>query len=233
MKHTKTLLCLLLALAMLLCAGCKNTDGVQSTSEPAPESSAPETSAPTEETVAPTEGEAVSYQMGDKIQGIQLGATIVRWDTLDVVDTFLVDIKYDPRYLWSDEAERIHGLSREYLEKNGVSQEDAAVQFANFILKWFGTDDVMCVGHNVIFDIEFLEQLMVPFDIMPKLHITKVDLASIGYTMLGLHKSDDIFSFLGMPQREEHNALEDCIYTSEAIRLIRKMFLDAISANAR
>lgn len=47
MKHTKTLLCLLLALAMLLCAGCKNTDGVQSTSEPAPESSAPETSAPT------------------------------------------------------------------------------------------------------------------------------------------------------------------------------------------
>ena len=62
MKHTKTLLCLLLALAMLLCAGCKNTDGVQSTSEPAPESSAPETSAPTEETVAPTEGEAaVSY----------------------------------------------------------------------------------------------------------------------------------------------------------------------------
>ena len=96
MKHTKTLLCLLLALAMLLCAGCKNTDGVQSTSEPAPESSAPETSAPTEETVAPTEGEAVSYQMGDKIQDFTVttfdGKTVTLSEVLKEKDMVLINI---------------------------------------------------------------------------------------------------------------------------------------------
>ena len=96
MKHTKTLLCLLLALAMLLCAGCKNTDGVQSTSEPAPESSAPETSAPTEETVAPTEGEAVSHQMGDKIQDFTVttfdGKTVTLSEVLKEKDMVLINI---------------------------------------------------------------------------------------------------------------------------------------------
>ena len=96
MKHTKTLLCLLLALAMLLCAGCKNTDGVQSTSEPAPESSAPETSAPTEETVAPTAGEAVSYQMGDKIQDFTVttfdGKTVTLSEVLKEKDMVLINI---------------------------------------------------------------------------------------------------------------------------------------------
>lgn len=167
-------------------------------------------------------------KMGDKIQAIQLGATILRWDTMDVVDTFLVNIKYDSKYIWSSEAEAIHGLSREYLEEHGVSQEEAAIQFANFVLKWFGTEEVMLIGHNIIFDIEFLEQLLGPYDIMFKQAITKVDLAAVAYTLFGLHKSDDIFNLLGMPQREEHNALEDCIYTGEAIRMIRDMFLSAI-----
>ncbi len=167
-------------------------------------------------------------KMGDKIQAIQLGATILRWDTMDVVDTFLVNIKYDSKYIWSSEAEAIHGLSREYLEEHGVSQEEAATQFANFVLKWFGTEEVMLIGHNIIFDIEFLEQLLEPYDIMFKQAITKVDLAAVAYTLFGLHKSDDIFNLLGMPQREEHNALEDCIYTGEAIRMIRDMFLSAI-----
>lgn len=167
-------------------------------------------------------------KMGDKIQAIQLGATILRWDTMDVVDTFLVNIKYDPKYIWSSEAEAIHGLSREYLEEHGVSHEEAAIQFANFVLKWFGTEEVMLIGHNIIFDIEFLEQLLGPYDIMFKQAITKVDLAAVAYTLFGLHKSDDIFNLLGMPQREEHNALEDCIYTGEAIRMIRDMFLSAI-----
>lgn len=96
MKRTKTLLCLLMALAMLLCAGCKNTADVQSTSGPVPESSAPETAAPTEGTEAPTEGDAVVYQMGDKMEDFTVttfdGKTVTLSEVLKEKDMVLINI---------------------------------------------------------------------------------------------------------------------------------------------
>jgi hypothetical protein len=68
------------------------------------------------------QGHFIGY--ADKHQGIALGAAIFDVETFEVIDTFYVDIKFDEsKYIWSDGAEKIHGLTREYLNKNGETAD--------------------------------------------------------------------------------------------------------------
>ena len=69
-------------------------------------------------------------------QGLSFGAVVFDLKTFEPVDTLYREIKYDPtKYKWTAEAQAIHGMSIEYLEENGVSQEDAAADFLEFILE--------------------------------------------------------------------------------------------------
>ena len=58
---------------------------------------------------------------------------------------------------WSMEAQAVHGLTREFLEENGVSQDD----LRDFIVEAVGNEGFAPypAGHNVQFDLSFIREL--------------------------------------------------------------------------
>ncbi len=173
------------------------------------------------------EGHFIGYSK--KHQGISLGAVIFNVNTFDAVDTFYVEIKFDPKYEWSPAAENIHKLSRDHLEQNGKSHEDAAVLFLNFLLKYFLPDEeLLIMGHNKDFDISFLHQFLDPLGIMPKISYRGVNTSDIGIVCFGLCRSDQIFDFIGLESRTTHNSLDDALKTLEVCRVVKLLINTAL-----
>jgi DNA polymerase III epsilon subunit-like protein len=170
-----------------------------------------------------TSGSAWGRDSTIDYQGVSFGAVVFTLDTFEPVDSIYREIKFDAsKYKWSIEAERIHGLSREHLEKNGVSSEDAAVALMEMFVKYFAPDEyIYILGHHIDFDIKFTKQLLEPFGIMFNIGATQIDTAGTGLIMFGIHKSEDLFQFLGLPPRTTHNALEDAMLTIQAAKMMR------------
>lgn len=172
-------------------------------------------------------------------QGISCGVIVARADDFSPVERLYMEIKFDAgRYKWSAEAERIHGLSRDYLDQHGVDSETAAVQLAELILKYWGpTSRVMLLGHNVEFDRRFTNQLLNNIDIefsvessgqyasRIELHHVMLDTSSAGFIGLGIYKSDALFKKMGFQDRGEHNALTDAEQTLETAAVLRALVL--------
>jgi DNA polymerase III epsilon subunit-like protein len=172
-------------------------------------------------------------------QGISIGAIVADRDTLEPIDKLYIEIKFNPKYKWSPEAEKIHGLSREYLEKNGVTQEEAAVLFLEFISKYWEPDEVIkFIGHKPDFDIGFTDQLVntVEFEFaqsaerkfknynLIKLNLMVIDTSALGFILLNENKSNDIFEAMGFEKRADHNALQDAEFTLGACAVMREIF---------
>jgi DNA polymerase III epsilon subunit-like protein len=168
----------------------------------------------------------------ERHQGVSFGALIFDIERLTVVDTLYCEIKYDPKYAWEDTAEKIHGLTRDYLSKHGVTQAEAAEQLALMVHKYMGTENVVVLGHRPHFDIAFLDQLFDSIGFAFKYDPIKLDTAAFGLVMLGMTKSDDLFDAVGLPPRGKHDALEDIIYTLESLRQIRDYFLTGLAVSA-
>lgn len=166
-----------------------------------------------------------------KYQGLSFGAVVFDVDTFEPIETLYCELKFDgDKYHWSKEAEAIHGLSQEYLEKNGISREEAVILLGEFILKYFGPDGkVMFLGHNADFDIKFTNQLLTDFDLPPlNKHHVILDTSSTGFITLGLYKSDMLFERLGFDKRGAHNALEDILMTLETCKIIKGLMTFAM-----
>jgi len=172
-----------------------------------------------------TSGSAWGTDSSIDFQGISFGAAVFRLADFEPVETLYREIKFDDtKYKWQDRAQQIHGLSREHLEANGVTQEEAAVDLASMYLKYFTADEyVYILGHHIDFDIKFTEQLLKPFDIMFNIGATRIDTSGTGLIMFGIHKSEELFQFLGLPPRETHNALEDTLLTLQAAKTMRQI----------
>ena len=174
-------------------------------------------------------------------QGLTFGAIIFETENFTAIEELYMEIKYDPKWGWSEEAERIHGKTREYLEEHGVSQEEAATALIELILKYFGPDSkVMFMGHNAEFDRRFTNQLLntVEFEFSVErenpdftqiqLHHVVLDTSPIGFVTLGLYKSDLLFEKIGYDARGAHNALDDARMTLGAAAAIRQMMKIAL-----
>lgn len=145
------------------------------------------------------------------------------------IDKLYVEIKWNGESEWSEKAEAIHGLSKKYLAKNGLTEEEAAVEIAEFLLKHFHPDDsIVCLGHNVRnFDIPFLVALLGKFGLSFKFAHRAIDTFSPGFILTGRRNSDEIFEFFGMPKRHAHNALSDAEYALKVCRNMRKLWREA------
>ena len=166
-----------------------------------------------------------------KYQVIALGLIVATTDTFEPVAKMYVEIKFDDRkYQWSMDAERIHGITREHLEINGKSNEDAAADVAEFIFTHFGISRVMVLGHNVGFDIAALNQLLAPHEVMPQIHHVNIDTASLGFVTIGAYKSNDVFKFFYGDRTEIHNALDDANMALTVARSIRAIFKEALGS---
>lgn len=184
-----------------------------------------------------TSGATWGGDSSKEYQGLSFGAVIFKTSNFEVVETLYREIKFDAsKYKWSDEAANIHGMTQHYLAKSGVSQEEAAQDLLELILKYFGTGKVMFLGHNPEFDRRFTNQLTKsvgiefsveasgePCDGRIEVHHVLLDTSALGFITMGLFKSDLLFEAMGFEERGEHNALDDALMTvgtCERIRLL-------------
>lgn len=189
-----------------------------------------------------TSGATWGGDSSKEFQGIQVGFIVFRTKDFSPVKTLKFDIKFDEtKYKWSEEAEKIHGLSREYLEQNGVAQEEAAAALLELILEFWGPDGkVMFLGHNPTFDLRFTNQLCMSVgvefsierhtnsDVWIQVHHVLLDTSALGFITLGLFKSDLLFEALGFSERGDHDALQDAQQTLETCATMRLLTNEAL-----
>ena len=168
---------------------------------------------------------STNLKTGETYQAVSWGLIVADANTLRPIEKLYVEIKWNGTSLWEPKAEAVHGLSKQYLEENGVSEEEAVITIASFILKHFGPENALHpLGHNVQFDIRFLRQLMRKFGVELKFGNRILDSYSIGAVTFGTYNSDHLFNACGLPERKLHNALEDIEYTLESCRRIKMIF---------
>ena len=170
----------------------------------------------------------------ERHQALSWGIIITDAETMKPVETVYIEVKWnesskaqreaDPKF--GTYAENIHGLTFDYLEENGVDEEEALVLIANLIIKYWGnTRPMNCLGHNVHFDIRFLSDLLDRFGIDTRFSQRHIDSFTIGMSMWDCYDSDELFSLVcGGTERKDHNALEDIQLTLEAVRTTRNLF---------
>jgi len=192
----------------------------------------------------PTFGLAIDWETSGAVfggdsskdhQGLSFGAIVFNTQTFEPVDELYLEIKFNPKkYQWTQAAQNIHGMTVEYLEENGVTQQDAAIALAELILKYWGpSSKVMFLGHNPGFDIRFTDQLLRTIDIefsiersstlsgWIQLHHVVLDTSALGFITFGLFKSDLLFEAIGFDARGAHNSLDDIKMTLETCAVVR------------
>lgn len=173
----------------------------------------------------------------DGYQAISWGIIVADAETLKPCKKLYVEIKWneesklarvkDPTY--GKRAESIHGLTYEYLEEHGVSEQEAVEQIGSVILEFFGDGNIHTLGHNVVsFDLWFLKRIFRKFGIYLKFGARHIDTNSLGFVNFGTYTSDQLFNAIGLDERDKHDASEDVAMELEAARRMRIVFQSAL-----
>lgn len=158
-------------------------------------------------------------------QGVSYGALIFEFESLEPIDGVYAEIQFNDMYKWSPEAEKVHGLSREYLAKHGKKPVEAAMMLAELMLKYLGPrPHVWVMAHNRDFDLMFMEQLLRPYELMPSVCHVALDTSPLGLLTVGKYRSDDLFDLFCDTHRCEHNALDDALACLTVAKSIRQIF---------
>ncbi len=175
---------------------------------------------------------------GERHQTVSWGIIVADALTLKPIDELYVEVKWNKASKaqrkedssFGKRAEEVHGLEFAYLEKNGVSEEEAVVQIGNLIVNhWGPTVSIRTLGHNVhLFDLPFLRDLFERNEVPLSFGNRHYDTNSIGFATFGTFNSDDLFDCVGFEKRGDHNALEDARQALEATRIVRTIFQEAI-----
>lgn len=176
---------------------------------------------------------------GERHQSVSWGLIVADAATLKPIDKMYVEIKWNDKSKeqqanapsWGTRAEQIHGLKRDYLEKKGVTEEDAVTQIGELVLKYWGPNvSIRTLGHNVhTFDMPFFRDLFRRQGIELTFGSRHYDTNSVAFASFGTFNSDDFFDAVGFEKRGDHNALVDAEQALEATRIVRKIFTKAIT----
>ena len=122
-------------------------------------------------------------------------------------------------------AEAVHGMSKEYLEKHGVDEEDAVMDILEFLMEHLDiTKPIFVLGHNVgTFDLPFLKDLLYRHGVEKiKFGHRCFDTFSLSMGTIKEHDSNMLFKRLGFADRNDHNALDDAKMALASFRLLNK-----------
>jgi hypothetical protein len=166
-----------------------------------------------------------SHNEIDRYQLVSLGLIVVDADTLLPLEKLYVELKWDGKSVWSDGAQRVHGLSKEYLEANGVSSQEAVELVADLILRHWGTlGPINICGNNPWFDKCFIVDMFANEGIVLKTAARLVDTNSIGFAVFGTYDSDELFSLITDGDRPvKHNALHDAEMALQVLSTVRQL----------
>ena len=184
-----------------------------------------------------TSGSNFTGRSHEEFQGVSFGALIVDLEKMEEVAHLYREIRFDAsRYKWSEDAEKIHGLSREHLEQHGVSREEALVALLELVAQYIGTSSkITFIGHNVQFDIDFTLQLAADHDIELTPHHVCIETSGLSLALFNLYRSDDVFKHVLGLERTTHNALDDARATLQLLQAIRAIYtlgLEALTTGA-
>lgn len=161
-----------------------------------------------------------------RYMAISWGFVVVDVQSQQIIDELYVEVKFDDvKYDWEYAAEKTHGLTKEHLNKHGLTREDAAVTIVEFILKhWNINEAISTIGHNhVSFDLWFLRELLCEFNIMLKFANRHYD---TNYLTLGIYDvegSEELFRLFN-EVRVKHNALDDIKQTVNTFFETKRLF---------
>lgn len=170
-------------------------------------------------------------------QPVSWGIVVADSETLKPIEELYVEIKWNDaskRARKKDKefgrrAESIHGLSYDYLEENGVTEEEAVVEIGNLLYKYNADGNFRCLGHNVhTFDMPFLRAMFRRFNIDLKFGSRHIDTSSIGFAAFTVFNSDQLFETVGFDARGTHNALDDAKMALESARRVRLLVQAAL-----
>lgn len=171
-------------------------------------------------------------------QLVSLGLVVADAVTLKPIEDLYVEIKWNEQSkarraaepTFGKDAEKVHGLTYEYLEEHGISEEEAVTKIVNLIIKYWGpTVSIRTLGHNVhLFDMPFVRDLCRRHGIELSFGNRHYDTNSAGFITLQTFNSDDLFEAVGCNAREEHNALDDTYMALKAARVMRSIFKRAL-----
>ncbi len=167
---------------------------------------------------------AIDYKTGQYFQAVSAGLIVVDAESLEEIEELYLEIKWDGVSQWSDQAEKVHGKSKAYLEENGVDMSEAVEAIANLIIDHWGPDGVVCIAaHNPSFDLAFLKNTLRSEGLEIKFGSKVIDSNTLGLVCYRTHNSDDLFEMVGVPARGKHNSLDDARAVLQVIRVTRAM----------
>jgi DNA polymerase III epsilon subunit-like protein len=172
-------------------------------------------------------------QTGERHQTVSWGIAVL--DTnFNIIEKEYVEIKWNkysieqrlknPKH--GSDAEKVHGLTKEYLDVNGYTEEQAIEIIGSIILRYWAPDQpITLFGHNVgTFDLYFLYDLFHRYGIELKFSSRCIDSFSIGFALFGTFNSNELFELTGCEAREHHNAMDDILMTVHSIKMAKKLF---------
>lgn len=175
---------------------------------------------------------------GERHQALSWGVMVLDASTFKPVEEpIYLEVKWNNNSIrqrkmnssFGKPAEKVHGLSYEYLEQNGMEEEEAVVTIGEMILKYFASSPVKLLGHNVhLFDKEFLADMFKRYEVDISFGNRHYDSASLGFGTVGAWTSDDLFKTFGFNERKDHNALEDIRMTAEVFRLTKLLWKNKV-----
>lgn len=168
---------------------------------------------------------SVSPDGTEEYQAIAWGVVVAELETYDPVEVMSKKIKLIPGMQWSAQAEKIHGISKEQLELDGVEEEDFIVELCELVMKYWGTTTpVIVLGHNVAFDLDFLQAALARHGVAIHFSNRIIDSNSIAMGLQSLASSDQMFEFFQLPKRTTHDPLDDILMTLIAVQGFKTIY---------
>ena len=162
-------------------------------------------------------------EKGEYYQVVSWGLMVLDAQSLETIEEVYLEQQWDGKSLWNPQAEKVHGLSKEYLADK-LTREEVQTEIANLIFRHWGKTSVVTLGHNSIrFDLPFLEHEAKLVGLDLRFGNRHIDTNTLAFVMFNCFNSDDLFTELGFQKREEHNSLEDIRMTVKAARVARKL----------
>ena len=175
-----------------------------------------------------SETSGINYDAINVAEGYQMVSCgfIVADLNFNPIDELYVQIKWNGVSNWDDRAEAIHGMSKQYLEKYGVAEEEAAQQISLFLYKHYGIDKaITLLGHNVAtFDMQFLKGFLWKHGCPFKFSHRHCDSFALSMGTVQAFDSNELFDLMGFEKRKAHNALEDARMSLKTYKTISNLW---------
>lgn len=156
-------------------------------------------------------------------QPITFGLVVVD-ESFNSIDELYVEIKWDGKSIWENEAQKMHGKSIESLSANGIKEIEAVEEIGSFIFEHFGNGNINLVGCNTVFSRNYLNAMFHRYDVQLKFSSKVHDLNTLGFVLFGANSRDEIFNALDIKKPSTPNALVTSRNITKCFKLIKQLW---------